>query len=129
MTVSGSTDVRPLRLWPGAVAALVLVLAKFVLPIVAPEATALGVLGALVAGLAIVVWWTFFSRALRSERWGAVVLMIVALFVTSRFVHVSIAKGGMGMLFPVLAFPVLCLAFVGWAVAARRLSDGPRRAS
>ena len=123
------TSQKPLRLWPGVVAAVLLVLAKFVLPIVVPEAGAFGVLGALVAGLAIVVWWAFFSRAPRSERWGAVVLMIVALFATSRFIHVSIAKGGMGMLFPVLAFPVLSLAFVAWAVASRRLSDGPRRAS
>ena len=33
------------------------------------------------------------------------------------------------MMFPVFAIPVLSLAFVGWAVASRRLSDGPRRAT
>ena len=88
-----------------------------------------GVIGGLVGGLAVVVWWLFFSRAPWSERLGAVVLMIVALFATSRIVHESIATGAMGMLFPVLAIPVLSLAFVAWAVASRRLSDGPRRAA
>jgi outer membrane protein assembly factor BamB len=35
----------------------------------------------------------------------------------------------MGMLFLVYAIPVLSLAFVVWAVVARGLSDGPRRAA
>ena len=33
------------------------------------------------------------------------------------------------MMFPIFAIPVLSLAFVAWAVASRRLSDGPRRAA
>jgi hypothetical protein len=45
-----------------------------------------------------------------SERWGAVVLMIVALFATSRIIHVSIATGMMGMMFPILAIPFVSLA-------------------
>ena len=43
---------------------------------------ALGMLGGVFGGLAIVVWWAFLSRAPRSDRWGAVVLMIVALVAT-----------------------------------------------
>jgi outer membrane protein assembly factor BamB len=88
-----------------------------------------GVIGGLFCAFAIVVWWAFFSRARWSERLGAIVLMIVALVATSRVIHVSIATGAMGMLFPILAIPVLSLAFVAWAVASRRLSDGPRRAA
>ena len=80
-------------------------------------------LGGLVGGLAVVVWWLFFSRAPWSERVGAIVLMIVALFATSRIVHESIANGMMGMMFPIYAIPVLSLAFVAWAVASRRLSE------
>jgi len=123
------TPRKPLRLWPGVLVAVLLLLVRFVIPIVVPEAMLFGVIGALDCGLAIVVWWAFFSRAPRSERWSAVVLMIVAPVTTSRIIHVSIATGGMGMLFPIYAIPVLSLAFVVWAVASRRLSDGPRRAS
>ena len=120
---------KPLRLWPGVVAVMLQWLVWFVVPMVLPGAVALGVFGGLFGGLAIVVWWAFFSRAPRSERWGAVVLMIVALVATSRIIHESIATGMMGMMFVIYPIPVLSLAFVVWAVASRRLSDRPRRAS
>ena len=125
-----STPRKPLRLWPGVAAAALIVLAWFVTPIVAPAmASLVGFLGGIAGGLAIVLWWLLFSRAPWSERVGALVLMIVALLATSRLVHVSIAGAGMGRLFYVLAIPVLCLGLVAWAVASRRLSSGPRRAS
>ena len=123
------TRQKPLRLWPGVVIVVLQWLARFGVPIVVPEATAFGVIGGLFGGLAVVVWWAFFSRAPRSERWGGVGLMIVALVATSRFIHESIATSMMGMMFAVYATPVLSLAFVVWAVASRRLSDGPRRAT
>ena len=72
------------------------VLARFVLPIVVPGATIYGVLGGIFDGLFVVVWWLFFSRAPWSERVGALVLRIVALFATSRIVHESVANGMMG---------------------------------
>ncbi len=123
------TRQKPLRLWPGVVAVMLQWLARFGVPIFLPEATAFGVIGGLLGGLAVVVWWAFLSRAPRSERWGAVVLMIVALVATSRIIHESIATGMMGLMFVIYAIPVLSLAFVAWAVASRRLSDGPRRAA
>ncbi len=120
---------EPLRLWPGVVIVAVQWLARFGLPVLVPEAEPFGAIGALLAGVAIVVWWAFFSRAPRFERWGAAVLMIVALAATSRLIDVSLATAGMGMMFFIYAVPVLCLAFVLWAVAGRRLPEGPRRAA
>jgi outer membrane protein assembly factor BamB len=119
----------PLRLWPGVVAVVLQWLSRFGVPSVVPEAVFFGVIGGLVGGLAIVVWWGFFSRAPRSERWGAVILMIGALVATSRLVHESIATAMMGLMFAVYAVPVLSLAFVGWAVVSPRLASGARRAS
>jgi outer membrane protein assembly factor BamB len=120
---------RPLRLWPGVLAVSLQWLARFVVPTVAPEASVFGILGGLLGGLAVLVWWLFFSRAAWSERLGAIVVMGAALFLTPRILHESIATGAMGMLFPILAIPILSLALVAWAVASRRLSDGPRRAT
>ncbi|MCP4204575.1 MAG: PQQ-binding-like beta-propeller repeat protein [bacterium] len=122
---------RPLRLWPGVVAVVLQWLAWLVVPVVVPGAIAgyISALGALICGLLVVVWWAFFSRAPRVERWGAVALMIVALFATSLILHESIATGGQGFIYLFYAIPVLSLAFVVWAVAGRRLSDGPRRAA
>ncbi|MBA3322115.1 MAG: PQQ-like beta-propeller repeat protein, partial [Pyrinomonadaceae bacterium] len=120
---------KPLRLWPGVIAAALLVLIRFVVPVVVPDATIFGVLGALVCALAIIVWWLFFSRALWSERVGVLVLMAVTLFVTSRVVHASVANGMMGMMLPIFGIPLLSLALVAAAVAGRHLSRGPRHAS
>jgi len=120
---------KPLRLWPGVVAAVFLLLVRFVVPMAVPEALAFGVLGGLAGTVAIVVWWVFFSRARWSERLGAIVLMIVALLATSRINHVSIATGMMGMMFPIYAIQGLGVVFVAWAVASRRLPDRLRRAS
>ncbi len=118
---------KPLRLWPGVVAVVVQWLVRFVVPIIVPGTEDYGMIGGLLGGLTIVVWWAFFSRATRSDRWGAVVLMIVALVATSRISHESIATAGMGIMFFAYATPVLSLAFVVWAVASRRRTDGPRR--
>ncbi|HEX8162311.1 MAG TPA: PQQ-binding-like beta-propeller repeat protein [Pyrinomonadaceae bacterium] len=120
---------RPLRLWPGVALVILMLLVRFVLPAVVPEAILVAMIGEVVGALAIIVWWLFFSRAPWPERVGALVLMIVALVATKRVVHPSIAGGAMGMLLYVLAIPVLCLALVAWAVASRRLRAAPRRAA
>jgi outer membrane protein assembly factor BamB len=123
------TPRQPLRLWPGVVAAVLLCVVRFVIPIFAPGAAAFGMLGGAVGALAIIVWWVFFSRAPWSERLGAVALAVVALVATSRLIHVSIRTGMMGMMFPMYSIMVLTPALVAWAVATRRLSDGLRRAT
>src|SRR6202166_3107044 len=120
---------KPLRLWPGVAAAVLLCLVRFVIPVFVPQAFLFGVIGGFVCAFAIVVWWLFFSRAPWTERLGAVALAIVALFATSRIIHVSVATGMMGMMFPFYSIQVLCPVFVAWAVATRRLSDGLRRAT
>jgi len=118
---------KPLLLWPGVVAVLLQWLLMFGLPMIVPKAMAFGLMSGLFLGLMIVVWWAFFSRAPRFERWSAPVLMIVAMIVTSRIIHESIQTGNMGLMFTIYATPVLSLAFVIWAVVSRHLSVGPRR--
>ncbi|HVT58536.1 MAG TPA: PQQ-binding-like beta-propeller repeat protein [Thermoanaerobaculia bacterium] len=130
MTTIGQAETRkPLRLWPGVVAGVLLCLIRYVMPMFVPRAMGFAVLGGLVGALAVVVWWAFFSRAPWQERWGALALMIVAVVATKLIVHVSIATGMMGMMLVASAIPPLSVAFVAWAVASRRLSDGLRRAS
>src|SRR5229473_2942983 len=132
MTIAQTNELtprKPLRLWPGVLAVVLQLLAWLILPMVVPGATIYGVLAGVFGGLVVLLWWLFFSRAPWSERVGAIVLMPVALFATSRIVHESIANGAMGMMLPMYAIPVLSLALVCWAVASRRFSRGPRRAS
>ncbi len=135
MDSNSSTPRKPLRLWPGVAIAIVLVLARYVVPLIAPDAelflfplALIGVLAGMLGGVAIVVWWMFFSRAPWSERVGALVLMIVAMVATRLIVHESIRGGNMGMMLVVYSPPVLSLALVVWAVVTRHLQDGARRA-
>lgn len=121
------TTARPLRLWPGVVAVTLQWGLRFGLPLVWPDGLIYSVFGGLGAALIVLIWWAFFSRAAVIERWGAIVLMIAAVAATRFILHPSIATGMMGMMFPVYAIPVLCLAFVVWAVATQHLSDGVRR--
>jgi outer membrane protein assembly factor BamB len=127
MTQSESPRAKPIRLWPGMIAAVVLLLVRLVVPLLLPESAILGVIGPVVCALAIVVWWLFFSRAPWSERLGAIALMIVGLLATSRIVHQSISNGMMGMMLPIYATPALSVALVGAVVASRRFSSGGRR--
>src|SRR5262245_26820771 len=129
-----SSSHRPLRLWPGVVIVLFQLSARYILPKLFPEAMLfgmplmfLGVLAGLACGILLVIWWLFFSRAPWSDRIFGIVMMVGALFLTRYLVHVSISGGAMGMLFFVMAIPVICATFVVWAIVTRNSSKGMRR--
>ncbi len=130
MTINSTNESapkKPLRLWPGLVAVALQWLLWFVVPIVVPDGMMYGVIGGAVCGLAILLWWLFFSRAPWVERVGAIVLIVVSVVATKRVVHPSIAGAMMGMMLPIFSIPFLSLALVAAAAAGRRLSNGARR--
>ena len=120
---------KPLRLWPGVVIVLLQWVARFGLPILNPDLVTYGVMAGIAGAPAILIWWLFFSRAAWADRLGAVAMMVIAMAVTWPFLDVSLATGAMGMIFPLLAIPGLCLAFVVWAVATQHWAPAPRRAA
>ena len=126
MNMNEPASLRPLRLWPGMAAAVLLVLVGYVVPIFAPRFAGLGMIGAVVCALIVLLWWLFFSRARWYERLGAIALIIAAAFAEKYVVHPSVAGGAMGNLAYVLAVPTLTVALVAWAVASRRLAPGAR---
>jgi outer membrane protein assembly factor BamB len=123
---------KPLRLWPGVVLVTLQWLLTYVLPTIAPDAevaglplSLIGMVGGLVCGVGMVIWWLGFSRARWFERIGAVVLIVVALLVTRILVDPSIENAGMGVLLFVGAVPGWSLALVvGAAFASRRSGAG-----
>ena len=124
------TPDKPLRLWPGVVAAILLCVLRYGVPRVFPDAFIVGFLGAVVCAVAILVWWVFFSRAPWVDRIGAIVVIIVAFFLTKPLLHKSVATGMMGMMYPIYALPpVLAPVLVAWAALTRSFSDGVRRAT
>jgi outer membrane protein assembly factor BamB len=120
---------KPLRLWPGIALAVLLLLVKFAVPMALPDEGIIGMLGAVLCGAVIGVWWLLFSRAPWVERIGTIALMIAAVFLTVRIVHPSIANAGMGMMLPMFSIPVLGVALVAALAATRGLSSGSRRAA
>ena len=130
------TLTRPLRLWPGVTLATVLVLASYLVPVVAPDAEIaemplgiLAILSGLLLGVALVFWWLFFSRAPWPERLAAPALIILAVFVTRLVAHESIRGAHMGMMLVLYGVPVLALALVVWAVLTHRMPNAIRRAT
>ncbi len=120
---------RPLRLWPGIAIVVIQWITRFVVSAVFPEATIIGVLVGLACGLLIILWWLFLSRAAWTDRAGGAALLILAVIGSYPLLDVSIATGGMGMLFLIYVIPVLSLAFVLWAAFSRNLSINHRRLS
>jgi outer membrane protein assembly factor BamB len=118
---------KPLRLWPGVVIVILQLLLPFAIPIVAPDNLLFAALAGPAAGVAVLLWWLFLSRAPWVERLGALGLIIVAVFATKRIVDVSIATGTQGLLLYFLTLPSVGLALVVWAVATHRLPDRVRR--
>jgi outer membrane protein assembly factor BamB len=120
---------KSLRLWPGVVIVALQWLIRFGVPLISSSNTALeiGVFSGILGGLAVALWWAFFSRARISERWSAILLMIVSLFAASRLLDKSIATANMGMMFTIYSIPVMSLAFTFWAVASQNFSERIRR--
>ena len=125
-----------LRLWPGVTLVAAQWLLMFGVPLIAPDAELFGLpiglialMGGILCGLFVALWWMFFSRAHWAERVGAILLMVVAVIATGFVVHVSIAGAGQGMLLYIAVIPGLSLALVLWAVVTARLSNGVRRAT
>jgi outer membrane protein assembly factor BamB len=125
---SDTIHAKPVRLWPGVAAAVLMVLLRFVAPLVAAEGALIAIFGAVITGVAIVVWWTFFSRVPWPERLRVLVLMITAVFATRYIVHPSISGGMMGMMLPIyLAVPGVSFALVAAVFITRHATAATRR--
>jgi outer membrane protein assembly factor BamB len=115
------------RLWPGVAAAILQWLLMLVLPLINPEWLFYGMLAGLVFGLVILVWWAFFSRIPRLERWGGLAVAIAATFAVHPILERSISTAMMGFMYWVYVIPAITLALVVWAVIAARLAPATRR--
>lgn len=122
-----STHRDHLVLLPGIIIVILQWLIRFLLPAIAPKAAAIGLMGGVACGLVLAIWWLFFSRAARIERWGAILLIIMAMIGTSLLLDKSIATANMGLMFTIFSIPGISLALVVWAVATRKMSTLIRR--
>ena len=122
---------KPLRLWPGVAAAVLLLVLRFLVPVVFPDGGFVAIVGSLACSLAIIFfWWLFFSRAPWVERLTALGLVAAGMAATRMFLlHPSVVGGHMGWMYFLYSLPGIAVALVVWAVATRRLADIHRRAT
>jgi len=118
---------KPLRWWPAAFLAPMLLLSLIAPAILPPFDLSIALLGGVIITLLIILWWLFFSRAQWFERIGGVAVMAVAVVLTSLFVDPSIAGGAQGLLGYILGVEFFALALAAWAVATTRLDKRLRR--
>ena len=125
MKIPETPTSRKLRLWPGIIIVALLFISRFGVKAVIPgiEGFGKGMMGSFGFVIIFLLWWVFFSRAAWLERLSAIGLFAVAIGGTWLLRHES-----MWILWLVgYAIPWLCLAFITWAVATRRLPDRIRR--
>src|SRR5436853_7914018 len=87
------TSRKPLRICPALLAAVLIVLGRFVIPVFTPDLFVVGLIGALAGALVVLVWWLFFSRAPWVERLAAPLVTAAALFATLRGTRPSRGDG------------------------------------
>lgn len=116
-----------LVLLPGIIIVILQWILRYLLPAIAPKASAIGYIGGVACGLVLAIWWLFFSHAARIERWGALILIILVMTGTSFLLDKSIATANMGFMFLMFSIPGMSLALVIWAVVTRNLSTKLRR--
>src|SRR5688572_4640058 len=130
MTTTQTGDDAPrnlLRVWPAIAIVVLQWLFRFGVKELFPGIQGFGyaVMGTLALTAVLIIWWVLFSRARWLERIGTLALIAAGVGATWLLKHDS-------MWLPWLfayAIPVLCLAFVIWAVATRRLPNKIRYAT
>ena len=124
---------KPLRLWPGVALVVFQWFAAYLVPWLFPETEIaglplgmLGLFASIAAGLGVLIWWLFFSRARWSERLAGFAFIVIAVIATRAVAHPSIQGAGMGFLLYVGTVPTWSLALVIGAIVMSRLSGAGR---
>ena len=89
--------------------------------------TMISVFGGLSGGIAVLIWWLFFSRVPLRCRWMAFFLMVLSTYAVTRLADPSITTSYQGMMIFNYILPFLSLALVLWATFSQKLSLLARR--
>ena len=116
---------RPLRLWPGIIAIVLLFLSRFAVKAAVPglQGFMWAIEGTFGCAAALILWWVFLSRAPWLDRIGTLVLIAAGLGSAWFFKHESMGPAWMFA----YAAPFVLLAFVASAFAGRNLTNSRRR--
>ena len=68
---TGLSANNSIRILPGIIIVIIQWLVRFAMPMIIPSSEVFGIFGGLLGGLAFIIWWLFFSRAPKVDRWIA----------------------------------------------------------
>ena len=119
----------PIRVLPAIVIVAIQWIFWLIIPLLfhGDTITMLTVFGGMAGGLAVLVWWFFFSRIPWLCRIVGFLAMVLSVFAVTRMADPSITTAYQGMMIYAYVVPTLSLGVVLWAVLARKLPDLPRR--
>ncbi len=108
-----------LRLWPGIIIVILQLLIRIGIPIIIPSTVPMIFMISPLSWLAIMVWWLFFSRADRSQKWISFAVIIISLILTIITIHKSLR------LLPLIAYiiPTYSIAIIIWAIISQKFSN------
>lgn len=118
-----------LRLWPGILFAIIIVIARFIIPPSSNEILLVSIFSGLIFSLLTIIWWAFFSKALKSERLIGSLLFVGVPILAFMLLDKSIATGGQGTMYFMYSLPIASVTFVIWALITKNLKTGTRRIS
>jgi len=117
------TDISHYRVIP----AIIIVVVQWIFWLIIPllfhgnSITVVSIFGGMLGGLAVLVWWLFFSRLPLAFRWTGFLIMVLSVFGLTRLSDPSIATAYQGMMIYAYVIPTLSLGVVAWATFARKL--------
>lgn len=118
---------KPLRITFGITIGILLLFFRYILPEINPEMRVIALLSGLFLSFLTLLWWGAFSRASKCDRFRNLLIIITSLILFSQFTHQSIKTGMQGMMYFMLAIPLLCIAFITAVVLTRKLPTIAKR--
>lgn len=120
-TTDTATSASVIRVWPGVLIVTLQLTGLFLVPIFFKAVSMVAALASVIGTLAILIWWVFLSRTSWLERFIALPLLLVPMWIASYFIHPSVQSGMMGSMFFIYGTPIFCAVLVLWAVLCRHM--------
>ena len=97
-----------------------------IMPALFPSTSLFGYLGGLLGGLVTYIWWAFFSKATKLERFGGLLVLVTSLVIAWFASDISIQTGMSYMMIFMYGLPLQCLVLIIWLVFSQNSTKNVR---
>ena len=124
---STNTNQNKVRFLPAFIIVAVMLFLRYLLPLFNPSLSMPGIFASMLGGIGIRVWWLFFSRASKGDRWLGFLFWIIAQTVAELLAHESIATANMGLMLTIGSYTLVSACFVFGIYISRNFATLKRR--